>query len=167
MTGIGIEIRVDDAQVAKAFAAAQAQTADTRPLMEQIGASLLLSTQMRFENERGPDGNPWPKSLRVTIAGGKTLRDQGHLYQSLTYNATADRVEVGSNRIYAAIHQLGGVIRAKAGGLLKFRIGGMWISKKSVKIPARPFLGVDRDDEASIAEIVGDWLQGAFQGATP
>ena len=38
---------------------------------------------------------------------------------------------------YAAIHQFGGVIKAKNKPHLHFKIGSQWIKKKSVKIPKR------------------------------
>jgi phage gpG-like protein len=40
---------------------------------------------------------------------------------------------------YATIHEFGGKIRAKAGGLLRFKVNGKWVSKKEVRIPARPY----------------------------
>jgi phage virion morphogenesis protein len=163
MTGLALQIRLDDSALTRALAAAAETATDTRPLMQQVGAAVLTSTQMRFEREAGPNGNPWPPSLRARLGGGKTLRDSNRLYQSLTFNAQADQVEVGTNAIYAAIHQTGGTIRAKNKKALKFKVGGAWISKESVTIPPRPFLGIDDDDRAEIEAIAGDWLEGLFQ----
>ncbi len=43
--------------------------------------------------------------------------------------------------VYALIHELGGTITAKAGGLLKFKTrDGAWHAVKSVTIKARPYL---------------------------
>jgi phage gpG-like protein len=71
--------------------------------------------------------------------------------------------------LYAAIHQLGGTIAAKDAPYLKFKIGDRWASKKSVTIPARPFLGLDDDDEREIVRIGEDWIAGeaAERGAAP
>ena len=38
---------------------------DTTPMMDEIGAAMVASTQLRFEDERDPDGNPWPPSIRA------------------------------------------------------------------------------------------------------
>ena len=46
---------------------------------------------------------------------------------------------IGSDRVYARIHEEGGVIRAK-GGYLRFQIGGSWRSVRSVRIPRREYL---------------------------
>lgn len=97
--------------------AAVAATDDKRGLFDAIGAALVVSTQDRFERETGPDGEKWPASLRARTTGGKTLTDKGMLVGSLTHNATDAMVEIGTNLIYAAIHQLGGVIRAKGAAI--------------------------------------------------
>jgi phage gpG-like protein len=86
------------------------------------------------------------------------LRDEGHLYASITHRASPTSVEVGSNAIYAAIHQFGGTIKAKDAKALRFRIGDVWVTKESVTIPARPFLGIDDDDRQMIVETVADAL---------
>jgi phage gpG-like protein len=42
---------------------------------------------------------------------------------------------------YARIHEYGGIIKPKEpGGLLRFKIGNAWISKKQVTIPERSYL---------------------------
>ena len=46
---------------------------------------------------------------------------------------------VGSNAIYAAIHEFGGVITPKAGGYLKFLSDTGWVSVRKVVIPKRPY----------------------------
>jgi len=158
MSGAFIMIRVDDEAANAALAQLVEKTEDTLPIMDAIGASLVLSTQMRFEREEGPAGGKWPQSLRAKLEGGKTLRDEGHLYASITHRASTTSVEVGSNLIYAAIHQFGGKIEAKNAKALKFRIGGEWVSRKSVTIPARPFLGIDDGDRAMIVDAVADAL---------
>lgn len=58
-------------------------------------------------------------------------------------------VEVGTNVVYAAIHQLGG----KAGR-----------KDKRVTIPARPILGVSREDRTELLAIFGDHARRAWKG---
>lgn len=159
MSGAAIQIRLDDHGVIQALAQAAARAADLTPLLDNIGASLVRSTEMRFEREQGPDGQAWPPSIRALIEGGKTLLDQGILYASLTHRATPTSVEVGSNVLYAAVHQFGATIEAKNAKALKFKVGGRYVSKESVTIPARPFLGIDDGDRTMIAETVSKWLE--------
>jgi phage gpG-like protein len=41
---------------------------------------------------------------------------------------------------WAAIHEFGGVVKAKKAKYLKFKIDNMWKTVKSVIIPSRPFM---------------------------
>lgn len=132
-------------------------------LYDEIGMALVAATQNRFEKEIDPDGNPWPVSLRAAYSGGKTLTDTARLRGSITHEATDSGVAVGTNLIYAAIHQMGGRITAKTKRGLRFRAlgNGGWVNKQSVDIPRRAFLGLDAEDEKEIADIVGDWAKDA------
>ena len=107
---------------------------------DRIGAYLVTATLDRFDREQGPDGKPWQKSVRAMATGGLTLTDTGGLRGSITHNVAGDgrSVDVGSNLVYAAIHQFGG----KAG------------RNKSVTLPARPYLGIDGRDGDAIVRIV-------------
>ena len=50
------------------------------------------------------------------------------------------KVRVGTNIKYAKIQEFGGVVKAKIGKLLHFKIGDFWHTVKSVILPARPFI---------------------------
>jgi phage gpG-like protein len=50
---------------------------------------------------------------------------------------------IKAEAVYAAIHQFGGVIKAKNVPYLRFKVGDRWASKKQVTIPARPFFPVN------------------------
>lgn len=79
------------------------------------------------------------------------------------------RVELGTNVRYAAIHQFGGVVRAKR-GYLTFRIGNRWARKKQVTIPARPYMPplpggeLNPEDAAEVAAVLNGHLSRAFDG---
>jgi len=88
--------------------------------------------------------------LRAAIAlaeGGQTLVDSGRLRDSITHAVEPGRAVIGSNLVYAAIHQLGG----EAG------------RNRSVTLPARPYLGISPADEIEIGAILDDHLSGAVQ----
>jgi phage virion morphogenesis protein len=157
--GIRVELAGKDATLASLRAAA-AQADDPRGLWDNVGAALTLSTQMRFERGEAPDGSVWPASIRATLQGGQTLIDSARLMQSITWNADARGVEVGTNVLHAAIHQFGGTIRPVTKKALRFRIGDRWVMASEVTIPARPFLGLDRDDEVELEALARDWLLG-------
>lgn len=137
--GVNFTIRLDNgAAIGRALVAMQLRMRDLRPALAEIGASLLTSTQRRFEDEQGPDGKGWEANQR----GGAILRDSGRLYQSLTYLVGDRQVEVGTNAIYARIHQL----------------GGQTGRGHQVELPARPFLGLDAEDETEALAIINDYL---------
>lgn len=162
----GYRIELDDGDVRAALGRLLAAAEDMTPLMDLLGAHLTQTTRERFEDGKGPDGTPWPPSARATAQGGQTLVDSARLLGSIGHEAGRAYVEVGTNVIYAAIHQRGGTIRARSGGKLKFRIGGAFVAVDSVTMPARPFLGVSAEDVAEIRLIVNDYLSGAA-GAAP
>lgn len=73
-------------------------------------------------------------------------------------------VEVGSNVLYARVHQFGATIRAKSGEYLRFRIGDRWARKQQVTIQPRPFLGLSDDDSTELVKIEDDLLKRAWEG---
>lgn len=156
-----MHITIDDAAVKGALTRLIAAGVGLRPVLDEIGASLLASTQQRFEDGKSPAGAAWKPSIRASRDGGATLVDRGHLRDSMTHRASDNEVEVGTNVLYAAVHQFGATINAKTSQGLRFKIGDRFITKQSVTIPARPFLGISEDDAAEIQEILADHLREA------
>jgi phage virion morphogenesis protein len=93
-----------------------------RPLWENIGRVLKTSVQLRFRKQVGPDGMAWKKSWRAEHEGGQTLSLSRRLRNSITYEASETSVTVGTNVAYAAAHQFGATIRAKAGPFLSIPV---------------------------------------------
>ena len=129
-------------------------------LNKKIGEVLVSSTKKRFEDETAPDGTKWPKSYRASAKGGQTLSDKGRLKNSISYQASATKVEVGTNVKYAHVHQEGMEIKAKNAKFLRFRVGGGWAKKKKVTIPKRPFLGISDEDMEEIDDTILDHIKG-------
>lgn len=98
------------------------------------------------------------------MRGGKILNFQGFLKDSITTNVEDDYVEIGSNLPYAGVHQTGAVIKARFSRFLQFCVNGRWARKSSVEIPARPYLGVSKDDEKRIQLCIGDFMTEALRG---
>lgn len=124
----------------------------------EIGEYILDSTKERFRKGISPTGEAWKPSIRAKETGGKTMMDTRRLYNSLTYRATMDGVEVGTNVKYAETHQpkddrAETEITPKKAKALKFRINGKWVTKKKVRIPRRDFLGLSNDDLQEIDQI--------------
>lgn len=136
------------------------EEADIAGAMAAAGEAIRTSVLERFDTGKDPEGRAWKKSIRAQQDGGKTLSASRDLATSIHVESSAKGVEVGTNKEYAAIHQFGGTIRAKGDGLLRFRIGDQWISKKSIKMPARPYLGINEEDIREITHIIEDAVTG-------
>lgn len=64
----------------------------------------------------------------------------GNLKRSITISdSSSTHVTVGTNLVYARIHDQGGDVYPKKGKYLKFKIGGRWVSVKHVRI--NPYKG--------------------------
>lgn len=140
---------------------------DIEPLMSGIGLYLEGATIDRFDREQAPDGAGWSKSIRARVDGGKTLSDSGQLRGSITSEASGNQVAVGTNKIYAGVHQFGATISAKSAPFLMFNLpGGLGLRKvKEVQIPARPFLGLSSEDETELLAMAEDYAVAAMGGA--
>ncbi|AWB06811.1 phage virion morphogenesis protein (plasmid) [Azospirillum humicireducens] len=187
----GASIRIDDAALRRLLGGLAASAEDMTDLMVQLAGQMELDTQRRFEEQRGPDGNPWPPSLRALTQNGETLTDTARLRQSIGSRVTRNTAEVGTNVVYAAIHQFGGTVqmperqqtlywhhRGDTGSAdwQSSRTFKDWkfskrsranysevhtVKAHSITMPARPFLGINEAGMAVLGEIARDWLAGA------
>ena len=179
MTGVQIRIAADTAPVQAQLGRLLAAAGDLTPAMDEIGSTLVASTILRFEQQTDPEGRRWLPSKAALKRKGLTLVDSARLKLSVTHEATARAVAVGTNVIYAAIHQLGGEIRKGARTqTLAFDRKGRFTSRAKaskrkagfvpvafaqisahvVNMPARAFLGVSEGDEADILDVLARHL---------
>jgi phage virion morphogenesis protein len=167
MAGATLEVTFQPGRVRTAVAALLASSRDPTPLLRAIGTGLLRNTQDRFEAETAPDGSAWAplNAWYLTFKRGPgILRGagmRGGLQGSLVMDVEGGAIRIGSNKVYAAVHQFGATIRPKnPSGLLVIRTGkGAVMGKaRSVTIPARPYLGLSRRDEETILETTEDHL---------
>lgn len=119
---------------------------DRRALLDDIGSVLENSARERIQiSQQSPDGEPWERwSSRYAkgrSSGKSLLQDEGDLLDSLDHEATESEVAIGSNLEYAATHQFGDPER---------------------NIPARPYLGISKDDDLQIQDLVIGHLEGVL-----
>ena len=151
-----------DADVKAMLAQVMASGRNTAPAFNPIAQKLRGDTLANFRGG-GVFPGPWAPSQRVRKRGGQTLVDKAILRNSIHGEAGDGFAKVGTDVIYAAIHQLGGSItiparnqvnahgakgfmsRKKAGASKRksIRIWAGTIGAHTVRIPARPFLPVD------------------------
>lgn len=167
MTGAILETEFRSGRVLTAIAALQSSLRDPQPLLRAIGTGLLSNTQDRFDAETGPDGAAWKPLSAWYLAhkrGPGILRGagmRGGLQGSLSMDVERGAVIIGTNKVYGAIHQFGGVIHPKnpSGRLMMRDYRGRPIGvARSVTIPARPYLGLSLRDEETILEVTEDYL---------
>ena len=133
---------------------------ETEVFMRRIAQTLTASAKERFVDETDPEGNKWKKGVKN---GGQTLTLSGLLRRSITNTSDDKTAVIGTNRIYAGIHQFGGVITAKKSKYLRFKINGREVFAKSVVIPARPFLGVSETDKEAVKDELNTLLTEALK----
>lgn len=119
------EIKIDSQAVMATLERLARSTHNASPLMASIATELHSQTEENFAAEGRPK---WlgikPRKGRE---GGQILQDTGQLVASISASSDASSATIGSNKVYAAIHQLGG--QAGRG--------------RKVTISARPYLPVD------------------------
>jgi phage virion morphogenesis protein len=113
-------------------------------LLDAIGFEVENQTRRRIADEkRAPDGTPWPdwspRYAQTRHGGHSMLQGEDDLLDSIQYLVRGDQVEVGSNLVYAAIHQFGG-------------------AEVGMPIPARPYLGLGPENDADLLAVVEDYL---------
>lgn len=147
-----IEVRTDDARLMRQLRRMMENAARPQSVMQEIAALGEASTRLRFRTQTGPDGTAWKKSRKKS---GRTLTQSGHLAGSISSRATSSKAVWGVNRIYAAIHQFRGIIRPRRKQALRFRVaGGGFVTVKRVVMPARPFLGISKEDREDILHVL-------------
>lgn len=152
-----IHIRLIDDHARSSLERLSAALGNLTPLMSEIGEDLLISTRQRFVDEEAPSGANWAPLSQTTKKhkkrnADKILTQDGYLSGSLVTQPGVDYVDVGSPMIYASTHQYG----AEKGEF------GETSNGRPIPfgdIPARPYLGLSDDDEATIRATLNAWLR--------
>ena len=139
--------------------------------LKEYGLVLLRSIAHNFKTGGRPD--KWTRSVRAKQSGGKTLIDTARLKNSITMDVTDKILTVGTNVIYAAIHDLGGRIKKNVTVSKHWRymdtafgkpIKGKKVLVKShqrkmnLNIPQREFMVVQDSDWRVFKRIFADYL---------
>lgn len=144
-----IEIKIDNKAVNEKLLELAKRGENLRPLMKNIAGIFASSTEENFKEEGRP--NKWTELSEITKENrikkkkwpGQILQVEGQLAASVNTQYDDNSAVIGSNKDYAAIHQLGG----KAG------------RNKKVEIPARPYLKLTDDDYDEILNSIENHLK--------
>ncbi|BCB26473.1 hypothetical protein SKTS_13590 [Sulfurimicrobium lacus] len=173
MSGIVLRADVEDSGIRDELNRLIALGRNPSDAMRDIATYGENSTRERFKLQIDPDGNRWKPSLRVQLRGGRTLTKDGHLGNSITSRSSKDVAEWGSNREYAAIHQIGfdGQIKIPAHQREISTVFGKKLKSKMTvnvsgytlrqRIVARAYLGTNAENAADILDLIQYRIEGA------
>ncbi len=186
MAGAYFKIEWDSAHAEALFQRLIDAGRNLEPLFNEIGSELEQSTRQRISTGGpAPDGTPWvdlSALTKLTKRTNKPLIERGDLLNSIRYEAGSDYVQIiAGPSEYAAVHQFGSdpyVILPKKGKALSFgprmslaggknkgkEVGS--ITRRKINhpgVPARPFLGLSTDDQATIIAAAQGYLRRATE----
>lgn len=132
-----IEIKIDNIFVVQNQIERLQQGVENRyRLMGQLSATMHAAVLTNFRQSGRP------KWLGLKYRNGKPLIDKGDLRGSISSLADNDTAIVGTNIVYAAIHNF----------------GGMAGRGRKVKIPQREFLTLTDQDKQDLMDDVQDYF---------
>jgi phage virion morphogenesis protein len=142
-----IEIQVDDKQFREVMTLLSARARDLTPAMRMAAGIMADAVEENFEQEGRPR---WKDLAPATVKDrtrtgnwpGMILQRSGSLASSISQSYDDRQAVVGTNKVYAAIQQL----------------GGMAGRGRKVEISARPFLKLEEKDMEKIVRRMGDYL---------
>ncbi len=151
MAGAFVEVSIDDRELQELLSGIMKHMADMTPVNREIGEVVYESVQRNFEEKRAPDGTPWKplaeSTKKARAKKGRSAEDililNRILMGSIHVDAYPDRAELGTDVVYAAVHQFGIGERS----FIETR-------RHFAEIPARPYLGVRDEDWPEIKDAV-------------
>lgn len=180
----GVTLEFDAAGALAAINEAAQAMGNPQAMFRDMGEYLLRAHARRFASQTAPDGTPWqalsPRYQRRKKKNqDKILVLDGHLMNTLRYQASNDELLFGTNRKYGAIHHFGGDIEIAARSQQAYfrqdgrsgEVGNRFVSRQKsnfaqqvtiggykITIPARPFLGTSDDDNYALVNIAMKYL---------
>ena len=129
-------------------------------ILEKIGFYQENEIKKRFDTSSDAEGKSW-KALKYRK--GNPLRDTAALMGSFNTTISGSSVKVWTDKIYANIHDQGGVIERgviepKNKQVLCFTINGIKYFSKRVVIPQRKFSGISSKNKEDIEKLIKDYM---------
>lgn len=173
-----IEIKIDDQHLVSTLNQLAANVADLSPIMRAVAGIMHHAVMENFDKSGRP---AWAPLKPATLAakkkqgyGEKTLIRRGTLRSSITQNSDRTSAVVGTNLVYAAIHQFGGNIGIPARSQQAYfkqnkdgSVGNLFVRKgqsnfaqwhtrgaHTIGIPARPFLKLTERASFHLMQII-------------
>ncbi|HDR1900400.1 phage virion morphogenesis protein [Pasteurella multocida] len=159
-----IEVEINNKRVLTTLNHIVKHVKNRRPLMRAIAGTMKTAVDMNFSQGGRPSWLPVKHR-----PGGTPLNDSGLLKNSIQQYSDNDGATVGTNLVYAPIHQFGGKTKPHViKPVFKKALAFNGIVRKSVyhpgsDIPARPFLRLTVQDEQNITHDVKSYFKQFFK----
>lgn len=179
MPGVAIQVKIKDEELNAMFQRIQRRMGNLKPAMSIVGEIVRTSIVRNFEVGGRP--RRWKPLSRVTLAkrkGKKVLMRQGFaggLAGSIKWRAYEDRAVIGTNKVYAAVHQFGAkkgsfgefavkirshMRKLKSGKTVRVREHTRRVRLPWGDIPARPYMLVQDEDLGEIGDALAGFILG-------
>lgn len=137
---------------------------DTRQV--KLKLSNLAKKNAKLRNMiLGRLGEAIRRNIVMNKLSGQVLnRQSGTLANSIEWKIKGKGMEIGSNVVYAAIHEFGGIIEPRIARALHFKIGDRWVITQRVTIPKRPYIwpGITEVFNSGEAQRIGEKAEQEF-----
>lgn len=142
MAGIGVSLEIDGLAQLNILLDRLTRV-NSHSLVDKLGNLIGKQTVDRLvDGKRSPDGDIWPEWSSAYAISRHTnqslLQSSGHLIDSIQHIAYLDEAEIGTNLIYASIHQLGSTRR---------------------RTPQREFLGISSENLIELQSELDNWAE--------
>jgi phage virion morphogenesis protein len=172
MTGALLQITINDKAVTRRLKRMTDGLLNLRPAFKSIGEYMVRETELRFDAQEDPEGNAWEDLAPATWRSkkhAKILTEKSNLRSRIVYRAGSESVRIGTNVVYAAVHQFGldeqvnvsghrrkVKSRDVKSGRKKTASGVSFVTAhlRKAHIPARPYLGANDDNRKEIVDIL-------------
>jgi phage gpG-like protein len=162
---MSIQVRIIKDEFSPTAARLKGGLTKVQPILEAVGLQVVSFTQRTFRDE-SLRAAPWPNKRDGSPSN---LIKSGTLRRSIRItNIGGTSVTVGSDRVYAAIHQLGGTIQGRP--YLRFKTPTGFVTVRKVTMPARPFFPITKSGTltsaaqakvaATMEKAIGVYLRG-------
>lgn len=155
-----------------------------QPLMREMAAAMHDAVEENFAQQGRPAWAGWSPRYAKKRQGGKILQKSGRLAASISEYSDNDSATVGTNVVYARIHQEGGTINIPARSQRSYhkqykdgRVGNRFVKKSKsnfsqwntmgeykITIPARPFLHLTESDVEGMENTAAEYLKRVIDG---
>lgn len=147
MADIFIELELDTSAADDVFSRLIAKSVDLSPLMAQYAGLLHAITGRAFDGETAPDGIPWPELAEST--------QKAKVYSGAR-RGSAHMLRV-TDALFESMQATSGPDFAQIAATLP-ELYPSYLMTGTSRMPARPYVGLEPDSAATIAELAEQFL---------